>query len=214
MRLLGSLLFFVAMPCCFAQDWEVGVAGGYSTYQDTTIKNGSGESAQAGFGSRFAVGAVLTENVAEHIGGELRYTYLDGDSELGSGGREVNLAARSQAIHYDFLFYATPRRARLRPFAAVGAGIKRYDGTGVVSAAQPLSDFAVLSHGHQVVALLSFGAGLKVSLSDHWVLRLDFRDYATPFPDRLFVQPRSANQGGWLQNFVPMAGVDWTFGGR
>jgi hypothetical protein len=214
MRLLGSLLLFVAGSCCFAQDWEVGVAGGYSAYQDTTIKNASGQTANAGFGSRWAAGGVLTENIAQYIGGELRYTFIDGDSELKSRGQEVNMDAQSQAVHYDFLFYATPRRARLRPFAAAGAGIKRYDGTGVVYAAQPFSDFAVLNRGHQVVALLSFGGGLKVSLSDHWVLRVDFRDYATPFPDKLFVSPRSANQRGWLQDFVPMAGVDWTFGGR
>ncbi len=214
MRLLGSLLLFVAVPCCFAQDWAVGLAGGYSAYQDTTIKNGNGQTAKAGFGPRFAAGAVLTENLYEHVGGELRYTFLDGDSELKSNGQEVNMDAQSQAVHYDFLFYATPRRARFRPFAAAGAGIKRYDGTGVVYAFQPLSDFALLSRGHQVEPLLSFGGGVKVSLSDHWVLRFDFRDYATPFPDRLFVQPKSANQRGWLQNFVPMLGVDWAFGGR
>src|SRR5215471_7438182 len=129
MRLLGSLLLFVAGPYCFAQDWEVGVAGGYSVYHDTTISNASGQSAQAGFGPRFAAGAVLTENVAQYIGGELRYTFLDGDSEIKSGGQQVNMDAQSQAVHYDFLFYATPRRARIRPFAAAGAGIKRYDGT-------------------------------------------------------------------------------------
>jgi hypothetical protein len=207
-------LLFAFGPYCFAQNWAVGVAGGYGVYHDVTIKNAAGASADAGFGSRFAVGAVLTEDMYEHIGGELRYTYRDGDSELRFNGREVNMDAVAHAVHYDFLFYATPRRSRIRPFAAAGAGIKRYDATGRPYTSQPLSDFAVLNHTHQVEGMISFGGGVKVALSDRWVLRLDFRDYATPFPERLIAPPKTAAARGWLQDFVPTIGVDWTFGGR
>ena len=56
--------------------------------------------------------------------------------------------------------------------------------------------------------LLSFLTG------DRWVLRLDFRDYATPFPTKLIAPPKTAAVHGWLQDFVPTVGVDWTFGGR
>src|SRR5579864_8279989 len=180
MRFLGLALLFAFGPYCFAQNWAVGVAGGYSNYHDVTIKNAAGQGANAGFGSRFAVGAVLTEDISEHIGGEVRYNYLDGDSELRFSGSEVNMDAFAQAVHYDFLFYATPRRSRIRPFAAGGAGIKRYDGSGRPYGSQPLGDFAVLTHTHQVEGMISFGGGVKVALGDRWVLRLDFRDYATP----------------------------------
>ena len=215
MRLLGStLLLAAAASCCFAQDWEAGVAGGYSFYNNATIKNSGNTSAEAGFSSNFAAGAVLTENMYEHIGGELRYTFLNGDSKLRSQGNQANIDAFSHAIHYDFLFYGTNRRARIRPFFAAGAGIKRYDGSGRQVVSSSLGNFAVLAHAHQVEALLSVGAGIKVSMGDRWIARLDFRDYATPFPEKLFVSPRGATVSGWLQDFVPMVGIDYSFGGR
>ncbi len=213
MRLLGFTLLFAAGTCCFAQDWSVGLAGGYSFYNNATIDSAAGN-AEAGFTSRFAAGAALGENVSEHIGGELRYTFLDGFSQLSSQGTRVNMSAYSNDVHYDFLFYATPRRARVRPYAAVGGGIKRYDGVGRQLTYEPLSNFAVLDKGHQVEGMLSVGGGVKFSLGDRWEARLDFRDYATPFPTRLFAVPTTSSVHGWLNDFVPMIGIDYTFGGR
>ena len=196
---------------CFAQPWSVGVAGGFGTYHDATIDNAGG-AASAGFGPRFAAGAVLGENVSEHFGGELRYTFRDGDSELRSNGREANLDAAAHALHFDFLAYATGRHARLRPFLAGGAGIKRYTATGTVDPVQPLRSFAVLAHADEVKALVSFGGGVKAMLGDHWLVRVDFRDYATPFPENVIIPAPGAKVHGWLHDFVPLVGVDWTFG--
>src|ERR1700676_2855698 len=115
--------------CCFAQSWSVGAAGGFGFYHDATISNAAG-SASAGFGPRFAAGGVVGEDVSEHFGGELRYTYRDGDSELRYNGREANLDAAAHALHFDFLTYATGRHARLRPFLAGGGGIKSHPRNG------------------------------------------------------------------------------------
>ena len=144
----------------------------------------------------------------------MRYTYRAGDSELSSNGREVRLGAASHIVNYDVLFYGTPRRSRFRPYAAAGAGITRYDANGHTVASQPLSDFAVLARNHQVEGMVSVGAGVKVALGDRWVLRVDFRDYLTPFPEKVIVPPTTASTHGWMQAFVPTIGVDWTFGGR
>lgn len=214
MRLLGFTLFLAAGSCCFAQDWAVGLAGGYGIFNDATIKNAAGTSADAGFSKRFAAGATLAEDMYNHIGGELRYTFGDGSSELSSQGTRANMTAYSNAVNYDFLFYATPRRAKIRPFAAAGAGVKRYDGVGQQIASQPLNSFAVLANTHQVEGMLSFGGGVKISMGDRWVARLEFRDEATPFPNKLFAVPKTATAHGWEQDFVPMVGIDYTFGGR
>jgi hypothetical protein len=197
--------------CCFGQSWSVGAAGGFGFYHDATISNSSG-SASAGFGPRFGAGAVVGEDVAEHFGGELRYTFRDGDSELRFNGSEANLDAASHALHFDFLAYATGRHARLRPFLAGGAGIKRYTGTGRVDPNQPLSNFALLAHADEVKALLSFGGGVKAVLSDHWLVRVDFRDYATAFPENVIVPAPGTKIHGWLHDIVFLLGVDWTFG--
>ena len=214
-RYIASLawasLAWLATGClCFAQSWSVGAAGGFGFYHDATITNATG-SASAGFGPRFAAGAVLGEDVAEHFGGELRYTFRDGDSELRFNGREANLDAASHALHLDFLVYATPRHSRFRPFLAGGAGMKRYTGTGRVDPNQPLTSFALLAHEDQVKALVSVGGGVKFMLADHWLVRVDFRDYATPFPERVIVPAVGAKVHGWLHDFVPLFGVEWTF---
>ncbi len=212
--MLGYLvLAAIAMSgsSCFAQSWSIGAAGGFGFYRDATITNPAG-SASAGFGPRFAAGGVLGEDVSEHFGGELRYTFRDGDSELRFNGREANLDAEAHALHFDFLAYATRRHARLRPFLAGGAGIKRYTATGPVDPSQPLASFATLAHADEVKALVSFGGGVKVLLSDHWLVRVDFRDYATPFPESVIAPAPGAKIHGWLHDFVPLLGVDWTFG--
>ena len=205
------LLSILAASFCFGQTWELGGAAGGGFYRDATIANSSG-SAQAGFEPRVSLSAVLGENVGDHFGGELRYTFRDGNSELKSGGQEVNMDAAAHAVHYDFLFYATPRDRKLRPYAAVGGGIKYYKATGVEGLAQPLSNFAFLTHANEVEGLLSAGGGLKYSINEHWLIRVDFRYYATPFPDKLFVAAPGARINGWLHDFVPLAGIDWTFG--
>ncbi len=209
LRFLPLLIFTAGT--CFGQSWSLGGAAGFGFYHDATINNGSA-SAQAGFGPRVAISAVLGQNMGNYFGGELRYTFRDGDSELKSAGREVNMDAEAHAVHYDFLVYATPRDRRLRPYAAVGGGIKRYMSTGVEYPAQPLSNFAFLTHANEVEGLLSAGGGLKYAVNDHLLVRLDFRYYATPFPEKLFVPSAGARIHGWLHDFVPMAGLDWTFG--
>jgi len=37
------------------------------------------------------------------------------------------------------------------------------------------------------------------------------RDYITPFPNKVIAPAPGAKVGGWLQDFVPMFGVSWTF---
>ena len=64
---VAPLAFLAFGPACFAQNWAVGVDGGFGVFHDATIKNAAGASADAGFESRYAVGAVLTEDIAEHI---------------------------------------------------------------------------------------------------------------------------------------------------
>jgi hypothetical protein len=49
-----------------------------------------------------------------------------------------------------------------------------------------------------------------VFVSRRVLVRLDFRDYATPFPDKLLASP-TARTGGWMHDFVLMVGVSGLF---
>ncbi|MBZ5620623.1 MAG: porin family protein [Acidobacteriia bacterium] len=210
MRLLtaGSLSLVFMLPA-ISQDNQIGLGIGFGFYRDATINN-AGATAQAGFGPRFAFSAAAGHNWGEHLGGEARYTYQDGDLELKSAGREANLDGEGHSFLGELLFYGAGRKSRIRPFAAAGFGAKIYRGTGTAGP-QPLQNFATLQAVSQTRALVTFGGGLTYALSDRWLLRLDLRDYATPFPTGVIAPAPGSRLSGWLHDFVPVLGISRTF---
>jgi hypothetical protein len=84
--------------------------------------------------------------------------------------------------------------------------VKIYRGTGAAGL-QPLQNFATLQAAAQARPLVTFGGGVKYALSDRWLLRLDLRDYATPFPAGVIAPIPGSRLGGWLHDFVPVLGI-------
>lgn len=211
---LGRMLFVcvsvAAIPQAWAQKWEVGagIGGGFYTSQDVTS---AGTSASAKIQNNLAGSAWLDNNGSGKWGGELRYDYQAGSLQLTQGSTQATFGARSQALHYDAIWHFTSSEARIRPFAAVGAGVKIYQGTGTEAAFQPLSNFALLTKDQDLTPLVSVGAGVKMHLGPHMQFRLDLHDYLTPFPNKVITPNSGAKVGGWLQDFVPMAGVAFLF---
>jgi len=121
---------------------------------------------------------------------------MDGDSHL---------------IHYELLFHALGRESRFRPYAAAGGGIRLFRGTGKEYANQPFSDFAVITKANEIKPLISAGGGVKFSLSPSVQLRLEAHDFLTPFPKSVIAPAPGSTIGGWLQDFVVMAGLSFTF---
>ena len=208
-----STTFFpvlVFTTAAFAQDREIGAGIGFGFYRDVSIANANG-AAQAGFGPRFALSAAGGFNWADHFGAEARYTFQDGDLALQSGSRQANLDGEAHSLLGEMLFYATARRKRFRPFAAAGFGVKLYRGTEVASGVHPLTEFATLQTANQARPLFTFGGGLKYAISERWLLRLDLRDYLTPFPTGVIAPAPGSKFGGWLHDFVPVLGIGRTF---
>jgi hypothetical protein len=208
----GVCVAMALASACMAQEheWEVGAAGGFGFIRNATINNPTG-SASAGFDNRFAAGVVIGQELYQHFGGELRYTFRDNDLVLKGTGQKVNMDGDSHLVHYDLLFHAMGKTSRIRPFAAAGGGIRLFGGTGHEYANQPFGDFALLTKTTQVKALISVGGGVKVSLTSHATVRVDFRDYISPFPEKLFVTTPGAKIHGWLNDFVPLVGVSYVF---
>ncbi len=209
--LLG--IFTLLLPLSgllLAQDWEVGASAGYGLYRDATV-SGPTASGQTGFAPGIAFGGVLGNNISRLIGGEVRYTYRGDDLRVTSGSTKATAKAQSHSLHYDVLIHTTSREATVRPFFALGAGIKYFRGTGPEPAFQPLSNLVVLTHTNQTEPLLSAGAGIKVRVSKKAMLRFDFRDYATPTPDKLLATPRATTIKGWMHDFVFLVGVSSAF---
>jgi hypothetical protein len=199
----------VLAPAVFAQRWEVGggAGGGFYTSQTVTAPTGS---ASGKIDSNVAAGMWLGNNRADSWGGELRADFQLGSLDVNQDGTKATFAARSYAFHYDVLWHAKPYGSKIRPFLAVGAGVKIYQGTGAQVLYQPLSNFALLTQAQDLTPLVSVGGGVKFQLSPHMQLRAELHDYMTTFPKQVIAPAQGARIGGWLQDFVPTIGVSYT----
>jgi hypothetical protein len=199
------------VPAAMAQKWEFGggVGGGFYKSEDVTSPGGS---AAAKIQTDLAGSAWLDNYGQGHWGGEVRLDYQLGDLALSSGSTRATFGAHTYAVHYDFMWYATPKSSRIRPFVAAGAGVKVYQGTGTQVVYQPLSDIALLTKAQDLRPLVSVGGGVKAQLATHVVLRFELHDFLTPFPSQVIAPNQGAKAGGWLQDFVPMAGLSFLIG--
>jgi hypothetical protein len=210
-RSLGLLTLLLPFQgLLLAQNWEVGGSAGYNVNRNLDAV-GPTISGKAGFAPGVAFGAYLGNNSSRHIGGEVRYTYLAEDLKVTSGSAEAKAGAQSHALHYDVLVHATSRDSAVRPFLAVGGGVKLFRGTGTEPAFQPLSSLVVLTRTTQAEPLISVGAGVKFKVSRKALFRIDFRDYATPTPDKLLATPRATTINGWMHDLVGLVGISAAF---
>jgi hypothetical protein len=189
----------------FAQQWEFGgVAGG--GFLNTTSVNNSLGAATAGFQSGAAFGGYIGNNLYKHIGGELRYSYLQSDLKLSSSGQTATFNGQSHAIHYDMIFH-TRNNNKVQLFVAAGGGVKVFRGTGKEAAYQPLSQYGYFTKTQSFKPMASVGAGVKFALSRRVYLRTEFRDYITAFPTEIITPPTGTKYGKLLHDFVPMVGL-------
>jgi len=197
------------VPAAMAQRWEVGgaIGGGFYTSQDVSS---GGSSASAKIQSNIS-GSAWVGSTGNRWGGELRYDYQGGNLLLNQGATQASFGANSYALHYDVLWHFSDAEARVRPFVGAGAGIKVYRGTGAETAYQPLANYALLTKEQDLTPLVSVGAGIKFTVSTHIQFRVEVHDYLTSFPKKVITPAQGAHVGGWLQDFVPMAGLAYTF---
>ena len=193
-----------------AQRWEFGGVGGAAVFRpaEATAANAK---ADAGFANGYAFGVFLGNNVNEYIGGEVRYLYGRSDLELKSGSVKATMSGATHTAHYDVLVHFAKTSAAVRPFAAVGGGMRLYQGTGMERAAQPLANLGLLTHASQWKPVVSFGGGVKVRLGSRATLRAEFRDYLTPFPEKVIAPAPRASIKGWLHGMTALFGIGYVF---
>jgi hypothetical protein len=195
---------------CFAQHYEAGGTVGYGAYHNGTVSSGAG-TATTGFGNNVTAGAMLGDDLYPHISGELRYLYQNGDPFVSAGGKQGEVRGQSHAVHYDLLFHLKNRQSRLRPYAAVGGGAKYFRTTGPAPVPQPLPAIVTLTNVNQWRWLATAGGGVKYRVGKHAVVRAEFLDYITSFPNKVFVPAKGGADHGIFQQFTPMFGVSYAF---
>jgi len=203
-----SVWMLAAGASCFAQQWEFGGLGGGSFVPGAAVSSPLG-SATAGFQTGASAGAFVGQNLYPHISGELRYEFLQSNLRLSSGGTEATFSGVAHMIHYDVLFHTNKKGSRTQYFAAVGGGLKVFNGTGAEAAYQPLSQYAYFTKTQVLKPMASVGAGIKYALTPRIVLRTEVRDFITMFPKDLIAPAPGAKFGGLLHDFVPMVGISY-----
>ena len=205
-----SILLLAAAATCPAQQWEFGGLGGGGFLSDVAVAGPVG-SATAGFQTGAAFGAFFGHNTYNHIGGELRYAYLQNNLQLSSGGSSVSFAGVAHVLHYDLILRTNPRNSRVQFFAAIGGGMKVFRGTGTEAAYQPLSQYGYFTKTQVLKPMTSVGGGMKFIIARRVFLRTEFRDYITAFPKDLIAPAPGAKFGSILHDFVPMVGLSYEF---
>jgi hypothetical protein len=203
---LGLLL--LASPAAFGQKWEVGAGGGGSFYNARTLAAPMG-SGEAKFKPGFAATGWIGQ-MGDRIGGDFRYTIAWNDMELKGPGGSFSMGGRTQAIHYDLLFYTGSRKSKTRGYVLVGGGMKQFAGTGQDVAFQPTNSFAVLTRTSEWKPLVTVGAGLRMSLSKRSHLRAEVRGYFTPAPTEVITQI-GGDFSGWYFDIVPMVSLSYVW---
>jgi len=204
------LALTLAAAAAQAQTWEVGAIGGYGYSPKLTVTTPTG-SADTGFKNGGAVGAYGGEDSTKHWGGEARYLYRYSNLTLSAGNTTVNFGGHTHIIEGDLLAYFKPKGARIRPFVAFGGGIKVLVGTGIESAAQPLSRFAALTSTREILPTAGVGVGVKIALKQHVRLRVEVRDYISAAPSGVIAPAPGASIGGIAHDILGLAGLSYTW---
>jgi hypothetical protein len=203
-------LFFLVPATLLAQDrYEIGGLALVTAYRAADVNNGPAVGS-VGFQPGPSAGGFLGQTMGERFGGEIRYLFGQNNLKLSAAGTEAKFSGRSHIVNYDVLVYATGRSARIRPYAAFGGGLKRYQATGTEQPFQPLSNLALLTKTSETLPTADFGGGVKVQLRRNAALRVEFRDYLTQVP-RVFEPSPGARISGLLHQWVPAVGLSWTF---
>jgi hypothetical protein len=206
MRIFMPVVLLTATVTGLAQTWEAGCAAGGSLSRNVGVSNPLGQ-ASAGLASGAAFGAVLGQNIHRIVSGEIRYTFQPGEIQVASGAARTGFRSQFHAIHYDLLFHTRPEGSPVRPFLAAGGGGRIFKGTGKEAAYQPLQEYALLTKTWEWKPMASVGGGVKVAISRRIFLRVEFRDYISPFPKQVIAPADGSKISGWLHSVVPLVGI-------
>jgi len=208
LRTAGLILWLAAAAA--AQIWEIGASAGDAMYKKGTISSSAG-SVQASIDNSVVPSVAVCENMYEHLSGEFRYLYETGHPFLSQGATKTQISGDSHTFVYDELLHFRRRASWWRPYVAVGGGAKYYVASGPAPVPQPSSKVALLLANNQWVGVGSAGAGLKLKVQEHVVLRFDVRDFISQFPKNQLKPAAGASAPTILQQITPMGGIGIVF---
>jgi hypothetical protein len=197
-----------AIGAVHAQNREIGVLGGAAFLPGVSVQ-GAPVPVSTGFGPAAAAGAFFGQDLYSHWSGEIRYLFELRNLHLTSGGTSASFSGAAHVLQFEIQYQLRPHSERVRPFLAVGGGMKVFQGIGEDAAYQPLMQYAWLTRTSELRPMLSVGAGCKVYLKRRMVLRFGLRSQITGFPSKVIAPAPGMAIKGWLYDFVPTVGLGW-----
>lgn len=194
-----------------AQEFAAGAALGYGLARGLSGELPNGASADAGPRHAPALGFFFRDDMYAGVSGEFRYLYRFGAHQVENSAGSAKLGAHSHLFHYDLLFHAAPAVSPLRPYVAVGAGGRIYQGTGTPPRTQPLSSLVLLRKATETRPMLSLGGGIRWNWGSRRVIQFDLRDYATPAPRKVFAPSSTSTVSGWIHDIIPQVSIGLKF---
>jgi hypothetical protein len=185
--------------------WSLGGLGGWATNPEKTVSSSLGD-ARVRMEPGLVVGAFASHDMYQFVSGEIRYLYRRNEFGVRSPGQEFRFGGHSHLLHYDIVAHVTRRSAAVRPYLAVGGGVRLFRGTGEETAFQPTDDFVVLTRTREMKPMVSAGAGVKVQ-ANRFTFRAEFRDYLSPVPNRIILPAPGARLSGWMHDWMPVFGI-------
>ena len=179
------LLLLLAIPA-WSQALEMAVGGGVSRLTNAGLgKLNASSTLRDDYSLKggFRVVMRMTLNSGDFTAHETGYAY--NRTQLVQNG-EASSSQTGMAIHqgfYNYLLYPTREGSRIRPFAAGGVHFANYVPPGA----------SATSGGGSTKFGVNYGGGLKIRVSERFMLRFDARQFLNPKPFGLI------NPGGWIR---------------
>ena len=180
------ILFLVIAIPAWSQAIEIAVGGGLSRLTNAGLGKVDAASTQKddfSLKGGFRMVMRMTLNSGDFTGHETGYAY--NRTQLVQNG-QGSTSQTGMAIHqgfYNYLLYPTREGSRIRPFAAGGVHFANYVPPGA----------SATSGGGSSKFGVNYGGGLKIRVSERFLLRFDARQFLNPKPFGLI------NPGGWMR---------------
>jgi opacity protein-like surface antigen len=185
--MIRFLLLLLAIPA-WSQALEMAVGGGQSRLKNAGLGKVDPESPlqdDYSLDDGFRIVMRMTFNSGDFTGHETGYAY--NRTQLVQNTTDGSPAFKQgMAIHqgfYNYLLYPTREGSRIRPFAAGGVHFANYVPPGS----------SATSGGGSTKFGVNYGGGLKIRVSERFLLRFDYRQFINPKPFGLI------NPGGWMR---------------
>ena len=183
--MIRILVLLLAVPA-WSQALEMAVGGGVSRLTNGGLGKLDATSAQQddySLKGGFRLVMRMTMNSGDFKGHETGYAY--NRTQLVQNGEGAS-SQTGMAIHqgfYNYLLYPTREGSRIRPFAAGGVHFANYVPPGA----------SATSGGGSTKFGVNYGGGIKIRVSERFLLRFDARQFLNPKPFGLI------NPGGWIR---------------